>query len=102
MSNNTLAVAFDEKNTDAIFAELDQCRCPGAAVAIAIGGKPTFRMGLWLASMELPVVCRPRYAHLYSRTEHFTYRAYMLLCEWVRPASIIRLRCACPIRPCYA
>jgi hypothetical protein len=34
MSDCTLIVEFDEQKIDAIFAELDQCRLPGAAVSM--------------------------------------------------------------------
>jgi D-aminopeptidase len=77
-----LAVEFDEKKIDAIFADLDQCHLPGAAVGIAIGGKPVYRKGFGLASMELPVVLSPSIRmRIGSTTKHFTCLAYMLLCE---------------------
>jgi CubicO group peptidase (beta-lactamase class C family) len=77
-----MAIAFDEKKIDAIFTELDQCHLPGAAVGIAIGGKPVYRKGFGLASMELPLVLSPTIRmRIYSTTKHFTCLAYMLLCE---------------------
>jgi D-aminopeptidase len=77
-----LTVDFDEKRIDTIFAELDQCHLPGAAVGIAIGGKPVYRKGFGLASMELPVTLSPtiRMA-IASVSKQFTCLAYMLLCE---------------------
>ena len=74
--------AFDESKIDAIFAELDQCHLPGAAVGIAIGGQPVYRKGFGLASMELPIMLSPTIRmRIGSTTKHFTCLAYMLLCE---------------------
>lgn len=81
-SVHKLAVEFDEKKIDAIFAELNQCHRPGAAVGIAIGGKPVYRKGFGLASVELPVILSPTIRmRLGSTTKHFAAFAYMLLCE---------------------
>lgn len=82
MSDCTLIVEFDEKKIDAIFAELDQCRLPGAAVGIAISGQPIYRKGFGLANMELPVILSPTIRmRIASVTKHFTCLAYLLLCE---------------------
>lgn len=68
-----IAVEFDEKKIDAIFADINQCHLPGAAVGIAIGGKPVYRKGFGLASIELPVVLSPSIRmRIYSITKHFT------------------------------
>lgn len=81
-SDKALAIEFDERRIDAIFAELDQCHLPGAAVGIAIGGTPVYRKGFGLANMELPVVLSPTIRmRIASTTKHFTSLAYMLLCE---------------------
>lgn len=81
-ANCSLAAAFDEGKIDAIFGQVNQCHLPGAAVGIAIGGRPVYRKGFGLASMESPVVLsaatRIRIA---SVTKHFTCLAYLLLCE---------------------
>jgi CubicO group peptidase (beta-lactamase class C family) len=75
-------VKFDEKRIDAIFAELDQSRLPGAVVGIAINGLPVYRKGFGLACMELPTVLSPTIRmRIASTTKHFTCFAYMLLCE---------------------
>jgi D-aminopeptidase len=75
-------IEFDEKKVDAIFADIDQCHLPGAAVGIAIGGRPVYRKGFGLASMELPVVLSPSTRmRVYSITKHFTCLSYLLLCE---------------------
>jgi D-aminopeptidase len=73
---------IDEKRIDAIFAVVDQCHLPGAAVGIAIDGKPVYRKGFGLANMELPFVLSPSVRmRIYSTTKHFACLAYMLLCE---------------------
>jgi D-aminopeptidase len=77
-----LAVEFDEKKIDAIFAEFDQCHLPGATVGIAIHGKPVYRKGFGLANMELPVALSPTIRmRIGSTTKHFASLAYLLLCE---------------------
>jgi len=82
MTQSTVPLAFEERKIDAVFAELDQCQFPGAAVGIAIDGKPVYRKGFGLASMELPVALSPSVRmRIYSTTKHFTCLAYMLLCE---------------------
>jgi D-aminopeptidase len=82
MSGDARTVEFDEKSIDAIFADFDQCHLPGAAVGVAIGGKPVYRKGFGLASMELPIALSPSIRmRIYSTSKHFTCLAYMLLCE---------------------
>lgn len=82
MTSDRVSVELDEKKIDAIFAQVDQCRLPGAAVGIAIGGKPVYRKGFGLANMELPVLLTTgTRMRIYSMTKHFTCLAYMLLCE---------------------
>lgn len=82
MSSARVSVEFDEKKIDAIFAEVNQCHLPGAAVGIAIRGTPVYRKGFGLASMELPVLLTTgTRMRIYSMTKHFTCLAYMLLCE---------------------
>jgi D-aminopeptidase len=82
VSRDEVVVDFSEKRVDAIFADLDQCQLPGAAVGIAIHGRPMYRKGFGLASMELPVVLSPRMRmRIYSTTKQFPCLAYMLLCE---------------------
>ncbi|WP_454887460.1 serine hydrolase domain-containing protein [Sphingomonas oryzagri] len=73
---------FDEEKVDEIFAAVDQCRQPGAAVAVAVDGVPVYRKGFGLANMELPVLLGPSMRmRIGSTTKHFTALAYMLLCE---------------------
>lgn len=82
MPTKSLAVEFDQKKIDAIFSNIDQCHKPGAAVGIAIDGKPIYRKGFGLANIELPIVLSPTIRmRIYSITKQFTCLAYMLLCE---------------------
>jgi D-aminopeptidase len=75
-------VHFDESAVDDIFAELNQCRLPGAAVGIAIDRVPVYRKGFGLASMDFPVVLSPSTRlRIASTSKHFTCLAYLLLCE---------------------
>ncbi|MGI9170419.1 MAG: serine hydrolase domain-containing protein, partial [Caulobacteraceae bacterium] len=81
---NTIATLdrFDEQEIDEIFAPLNQCRKPGGAVGIAIGGTPVYRKGFGLAHIELPVLLSPTIRmRIGSTTKHFAAFAYMLLCE---------------------
>ena len=76
------AVDIDGLKLDAIFAQLDQCERPGAAVGIAVGGKPVYRKGFGLANMELPLaLCPSMRMRIGSTSKHFTALAYLLLCE---------------------
>ena len=78
----TRRLRFDETSIDKIFRHLDASRLPGAAVGIAIGGKPVYRKGFGLASMELPVALSPHTRmRIYSTTKHITCLAYLLFCE---------------------
>jgi D-aminopeptidase len=82
MSSSTLSVDFDCKKVDAIFADLDQCHLAGAAVGVAVRGRPVYRKAFGLASMELPVTLSPTMRmRIGSTSKHFAALAYMLLCE---------------------
>src|SRR5262249_41375787 len=75
-------INFDARKIDAIFADLDQCRLPGAAVGIAIDGVPVYRKGFGLASMELPItLSTSTRMRIGSTSKQFTCLALMLLCE---------------------
>lgn len=77
-----MIATLDEAEIDAIFAGIDQCHLPGAAVAIAIGGVPVYRKGFGLANMELPLLLGPSMRmRIGSTTKHFTALAFLLLCE---------------------
>jgi len=82
VSNTKVDIDFDERRIDAIFSALDQCQLPGAVVGIAIRGKPVYRKGFGLASLELPLTLAPSMRlRIGSTSKHFTCFAYMLLCE---------------------
>jgi D-aminopeptidase len=81
------AVSFDEKKVDAILSEFNQCELPGAALGIALNGRPLYRKGFGLASMELPIALAPTTRmRMASVTKHFACLAYLLLCEEGRAA----------------
>lgn len=80
-------MAFSSDRIDSICAELDRQDRPGAAVGIAIDGRPVYARGFGLASMDLPVGLTPTTRmRIYSTTKHFTCLAYLLLCEEGRAA----------------
>lgn len=82
MSPTPLTAKLDESAIDALFADLDQGRCPGVALAVAIDGVPVYRKGFGLANMELPVLLGPTMRmRIGSTTKHFAALAFMLLCE---------------------
>lgn len=82
MTGRGLEVSFDERKIDAIFASVNQCRLPGAAVGISIGGRPVYRKGFGLANMELPQVLTPATRmRIASMTKPFACLAWLRLCE---------------------
>jgi D-aminopeptidase len=82
VSDQGAAVTFDERKIDAIFAELDQGSLPGAAVGIALEGKPVYRKAFGRASLELPTILSPSSRlRIGSTTKHFAALSYLLLCE---------------------
>lgn len=67
---------------DALLAPFDRSNAPGFAVGIALGGKPGYRRGVGMASIELPVVLSPTMRmRIGSTSKHFTVLAVMLLAE---------------------
>jgi D-aminopeptidase len=77
-----VSVEFDEKAIDGIFSGFDRCDLPGAAVGIAINGKPFYRKGFGCANWDSPLTLTPATRmRIYSITKHFTCLAYLLLCE---------------------
>lgn len=80
--HRTLRVEFDEKKIDALFTKLDSSQRPGAAVGIALRGRPLYRKGFGIANIELPVALSPSIRmRIGSTSKHFTCLAYLLLCE---------------------
>jgi len=77
-----LAFDCDEARIDAVFAPLKGCHLPGAAVGVAIDGKPAYRKAFGLANMELPIALSTTMRmRIGSTTKHFVCLAYLLLCE---------------------
>ncbi|WIW90327.1 serine hydrolase domain-containing protein (plasmid) [Sphingobium sp. V4] len=67
---------------DALFAPFDRTDAPGFAVGVALGGKPGYRRGFGMASIELPVALSPSIRmRIGSTSKHFCVLAAMLLCE---------------------
>ena len=81
-------VAFDEKEIDAIFAGVNQCRLPGAAVGIAINEKPVYRKWLGSVNMELPITLSPSIRmRTHSTTKHCACLAYLVCPCSIRAAT---------------
>jgi CubicO group peptidase (beta-lactamase class C family) len=75
-------VRVDEARIDEIFRRVDGCNAPGAAVGVSVEGRPVYRKGFGLATMDMPVALSPSTRmRIYSITKHFTCLAYLLLCE---------------------
>ncbi len=75
-------VNLDESTLDSIFAKVNTCHSPGAAVGIALNGRPVYSKGFGLANIELPIVLSPTIRmRIASESKHFTALAFMLLCE---------------------
>jgi D-aminopeptidase len=75
-------VECDADRLDALFRDIDQCHLPGAAVGVAVGGRPVYRRSFGLAHQELPVaLTSSTRMRIGSITKHFTCLAYLLLCE---------------------
>jgi CubicO group peptidase (beta-lactamase class C family) len=73
---------FSSDAIDAIFADLDQRLLPGAAVGIAVRGKPVYERAFGLANMDLPVpFATDMRIRIASISKHFTCLAFLLLCE---------------------
>ena len=78
----SVSVAFDEGRIDRICAPFDRSGRPGLAVGIAIRGRPAYRKGFGLASVEQPQVLAPATRmRIGSTTKHFASLAFLLLCE---------------------
>lgn len=73
---------FDAAKLDALFAAHNRSDQPGLAVGIAHRGRPLYRRGFGLASVELPAVLTPSTRlRVASVTKHFCALAVMLLAE---------------------
>jgi CubicO group peptidase (beta-lactamase class C family) len=67
---------------DALFAPFDRTDAPGFAVGVALPGRPPYRRGFGMASVELPVALSPTIRmRIGSTSKHFCALAVMLLVE---------------------
>ncbi|MBA2921007.1 serine hydrolase [Sphingomonas sp. MAH-20] len=73
---------IDVAALDALLAPYDRTDAPGFAVGVALGGRPGYRRGVGMASIELPVVLSPSIRmRIGSTSKHFCVLALMLLVE---------------------
>lgn len=78
----TLEPRIDAAAIDALLAPFDRTDAPGFAVGVALHGRPGYRRGVGLASVELPLALSPTIRmRIGSTSKHFTVLAVMLLAE---------------------
>lgn len=81
-SSRAFSLNVDERTIDEVFAHVNQCLLPGAAVGVALRGRPVYRKGFGLASIELPcALSTSTRMRIGSVSKQFTALAYLLLCE---------------------
>lgn len=72
----------DPSRLDELLAPFDRSNAPGFVVGVALNGRPLYRRGVGMASIELPVVLSPTIRmRIGSTSKHFTVLAVMLLAE---------------------
>ncbi len=77
-----LEAKIDSSALDALFAPYDSSHSPGFAVGVALKGKPGYRRGFGMASVELPVTLSPTIRmRIGSTSKHFCVLSAMLLAE---------------------
>lgn len=82
MPKSNRSVHVNERAIDEKLSWLNRSDAPGVSIGISVAGKPAYRRGFGLASMELPIVLCPHIRmRIYSVTKHFACLAYLLLCE---------------------
>lgn len=73
---------IDPDALDALLAPYDSTGAPGFAVGVALDGRPRYRRGVGLASIELPVALSPTIRmRIGSTSKHFCALALLLLEE---------------------
>ena len=78
----TQEARIDTAALDALFEPYDRTDAPGFAVGVALNGRPGYRRGFGMASIELPVALSPTMRmRIGSTTKHFCALAVMLLAE---------------------
>lgn len=97
----TVDIATDR--LDALLAPHDRSDRPGVVLGVAHRGRPVYRRGVGLASVELPVVLTPSTRlRMASVTKHFCALAVMLLAEEGRLTLQDRIRQHLPDLPPWA
>lgn len=75
-------VRIDPAALDALLSPYDRPDAPGFAVGVALGGRPQYRRGVGLASVELPVPLSPSIRmRIGSTSKHFCVLALMLMVQ---------------------
>jgi CubicO group peptidase (beta-lactamase class C family) len=78
----TQKIHIDTAKLDALLSPFDRSDAPGFAVGVSVDGRPGYRRGVGMASVELPVVLSPTIRmRIGSTSKHFTVLAVMLLAE---------------------
>lgn len=78
----TVQARIEPAALDALLAPYDTTSAPGFAVGVALKGKPVYRRGVGMASIELPVTLSPTIRmRIGSTSKHFCVLAVMLLAE---------------------
>ena len=78
----TLTAHVDPAALSKLLTSYDTTSGPGYAVGVALKGRPLFRCGVGLASIELPVALSPTIRmRIGSTSKHFTVLAVMLLAD---------------------
>ncbi|MFV3126571.1 serine hydrolase domain-containing protein [Niveispirillum sp. KHB5.9] len=78
----TVQARIEPAALDALLAPYDTTNAPGFAVGVALQGRPVYRRGVGMASIELPVTLSPGIRmRIGSTSKHFCVLAVMLLAE---------------------
>lgn len=92
-----LTVAVTEERIDEILSFLDSATLPGAAIGVALAGRPIYRKAFGVADIESGRPLTPTTPmRIQSVTKHFTCLAYLLLCEEGRARLDDRVGRYCP------
>ncbi|MBP7337485.1 serine hydrolase [Niveispirillum sp.] len=99
----TVQARIEPAALDALLAPYDTTNAPGFAVGVALKGRPVYRRGVGMASIELPVTLSPTIRmRIGSTSKHFCVLAVMLLAEEGRLSIDDRVRRHLPELPAWA
>ncbi|MFV3075401.1 serine hydrolase domain-containing protein [Niveispirillum fermenti] len=99
----TVQARIEPAALDALLAPYDTTNAPGFAVGVALQGKPVYRRGVGMASIELPVTLSPTIRmRIGSTSKHFCVLAVMLLAEEGRLSIDDSVRRHLPELPAWA